>query len=190
MFDDLMHNSDLNQRFATAQNNHGAVDPQEAAEYVTQFMRSAPPEMQRQVFEQYYSQLDPQQRQGLAQAMVQHPGTPVEQVQADDPGDFARAMTQSGQALANQGGAGGLGSLFGMLGGGGQSGGLGGAIGNLLGGGSQQQEYQPQQQQNQPYAQHQNAGGAGGLGQLLQNPMARAGLVSLAAVIGSKLLNR
>ena len=170
MFEDLLNNQGLNQRFAGAQDNHDAVDPNEAAEYVNQFMRNAPPETQREVFQQYYSQLDPQQRAQLAQAMAQHPDTPVQQVRADDPNDFASALQQSGGALANRGGAGALGGLFGMLGGG--------------------QNNQNTSAQNMPQNPGTQSGLGGQLGSLLQNPMARAGLVSLAAVIGSKLLAR
>lgn len=195
MFDDLMRNAGLNERFAKAQGNHDAVDPEEAADYVGHFMRQAPPEVQQDVLRQYVSQLDPQQRQAFAQAMIQHGGTPVQNVRDDDDDDLTQALMRSGQALAGahpQRPGAGMGDLFGMFGGmlgggqggqgnpmggmlgGGQSGGLGG----MLGGMGQQQQLDQQQ------------GGMGGMGQLLQNPMARAGLVSLAAVIGSKLMNR
>lgn len=218
MLDDLMRNMDRNQRFAKAQSNYDDVDPHEAAEYVEQYMRSAPPEMQQQALRQYMQQLDPRQREALAQAMIQHQGTPVQNVRYDDDDDLTNAFVQSGQALTQQPGrGGGIGDLFGMMGGmlgggmggglggmlgGGhqqqqQSGGLGGLLGGLLGGGQQQQQQggfggqQYQQgygQQQQPYGQPMPQQQQGGLGQLLQNPMAKAGLVSLAAIIGSQLM--
>lgn len=212
MFDDFLQGmSGRGERFAKVQQNgqYDQVDPDDAADYVGQFMKSAPPEMQQQVLRQYVSQLDPRQRQALAQAMIQHNHTPVQNVRDDDDDDLAGALARSGQALAPHGNAG-LGSLFdmfggamgggqqqpqggglgGMLGGGQQqSGGLGGMLGGMLGGGQQQQQggglggglggMLGGQQQQ-----------GGGLGQMLQNPMARAGLVSLAAVIGSQLAGR
>ncbi|PYE54561.1 hypothetical protein [Deinococcus yavapaiensis] len=212
MMDDLLRNMDQNQRFAKAQVNNDDVDPHEAAQYVEQYMRSAPPEMQQQALQQYMQQLDPQQREALAQAMIQHQGTPVQNVRADDPHDLTNAFMQSGQALSQQGRGGGIGDLFGMMGGmlggmgqgmGGQQqgGGLGGLLGGLLGGGQQQQQGYGQQGQGyqqgygqqgqgyqQGYGQPAQQQQGGGLGQLLQNPMAKAGLVSLAAIIGSQLM--
>lgn len=186
MFDELFGNPGRNERFARAQNNHNDVDPHEAAEYVGQFMQQAPPETQQQVLRQYMAQLDPRQRQALAQAMIQHDGTPVQNVRDDDDDDMIQAFQRSGQSLTGQQGSRpgqGLGELFGMFGGmmggsGAQQGGFGqerGGFGqqNPMGGFGQQQQ-----------------GSSGGLGQLLENPMARAGLVSLAAVIGSKMMNR
>jgi len=178
MFDQLFGNPDRHQQFARAQTNHDAVDPHDAAEYVGQFMQHAPQDTQQQVLRQYMSQLDPQQRQSLAQAMIQHNGTPVQDVRYDDDDDMIHAFQRSGQALtSNQQGGGlasSLGGLFGMMGGpsaqqGGFDQGMGGASGQQQGFG------QPQQ---------------GGLGGLLQNPMARAGLASLAGVIASQMMNR
>lgn len=207
MFDDLLNNTGRNEQFAKAQSNMDAVDPHDAAEYVGEFMRNAPPEVQQQVLRQYVSQLDPRQRQALGQAMVQHQDTPVQDVRDDDDDDLVGALARSGQALSTRpnpsqglgglfgmfgnmmgGGQGQQGGLGGMLGGGQPQGGFGG-LGGLLGGGQPQQPQQPQYQQ--PYPQQQNPqpqNPMGGLGGLLENPMARAGLVSLAAVIGSQLM--
>jgi|GEM_PF-2988543 len=198
MFDQLFGNPERNERFAQAQSNHDQVDPREAAEYVGQFMQQAPPEVQQQVLQQYMRQLNPAQRQALAQAMIQHDATPVQDVRVDDDDDMVQAFQRSGQTLSNQRGpAGGLGELFGMFGGMmggpnpreqqspmGQQGGFGSGMpggfsqGQSQGGFGQGMGQQQRQQQNP----------MGGLGQMLENPMARAGLVSLAAVIGSQLL--
>ncbi|AFZ69257.1 hypothetical protein [Deinococcus peraridilitoris] len=180
MFEELFGNSGRNERFARAQNNHNDVDPHEAAEYVGQFMQQAPPETQQQVLQQYIAQLDPRQRQALAQAMIQHNGTPVQNVRDDDDDDMIQAFQRSGQSLTGQQGnrpGQGLGELFGMFGG-------------MMGGaGAQQGGFGQQQSPMGGFGQPQQ-GASGGLGQLLENPMARAGLVSLAAMIGSKMMNR
>ena len=155
------------QQYAQAQQSgqYDAVDPHQAANYVNQFSQHATPEQQQQVFEEYVRTLSPEQRQALGQAMVQHPSVPVQSVQAEDDQGLAQALGTSTQALQAPG-QGGLGGLFGMF-------------GQAMGG-------QPMGSPAQaPTAQPDGFD----LGSLLQNPMAKAGLVGLAGIIGSRLLN-
>jgi len=98
--------------------------------------------------------------------MVQHPGVPVQSVQADNDQGLAQALGTSTQSL-QQPGQGGLGGLFGMF---------GQAMGGQPMGSSAQVS-----QSAQP--------GGFDIGSLLQNPVAKAGLVGLAGIIGSRLLN-
>jgi len=157
------------QQFAQAQQSgqYDQVDSNHAADYVQGFTQNASPEAQQQVFEEYVRSLTPEQRQALGQAMVQHQGTPVQTVQADDDRSLSQALTTSSQSLS-QPGQGGLGGLFGMFG--------------------QTMSGQPGQAGGQPMP-HASQSGGFDVGSLLQNPLAKAGLVGLAGVIGSRLLN-
>jgi hypothetical protein len=167
MFEDLLQKmgglAASGTQFTQAQQSgqYDQVDSNHAAEYVNQFSQHATPEQQQEVFQQYVQSLSPEQRQALGQAMVQHQGVPLQSVQADDDQDLSQALSASSQALQAPG-QGGLGGLFGMLG--------GQAPGQL------------------PGQLTQSAGGFN-VGSLLQNPLAKAGLVGLAGIIGSKLLN-
>jgi len=155
-------------QFAQAHQNgqYDQVDPDQAAEYVSQFSQHATPDQRQQVFEEYVRSLSPEQRQALGQAMVQHPGVPVQSVQSNDDQGLAQALGTSTQSL-QQSGQGGLGGLFGMF-------------GQAMGG-------QPMGS-SMPASQSAQLGGFD-IGGLLQNPVAKAGLVGLAGIIGSRLLN-
>ena len=84
-------------QFAQAHQNgqYDQVDPNQAAEYVSQFSQHATPDQRQQVFEEYVRSLSPEQRQALGQAMVQHPGVPVQSVQANDDQGLAQALGTS-----------------------------------------------------------------------------------------------
>jgi len=172
MFEDLLQKmgglASSGSQFAQAQQSrqYDQVDPAHAADYVNQFSQHASPAQQQQVFEEYVRTLTPEQRQALGQAMVQHPGTPVQSVQAEDDQSLTQALGTSSQALQTQG-QGGLGGLFGMF---------GQAMGGQAAG---QTQGQPTQQASSGFD----------VGSLLQNPIAKAGLVGLAGIIGSRLLN-
>ena len=161
------------QQFAQAHQSgqYDQVDPNHAAEYVQQFTQHASPEAQQQVFGEYVRSLSPEQRQALGQAMVQHPGVPVQSVQYDDDQSLSQALGTSTQALSTPG-QGGLGGLFGVFG---QA--MGGQPTSQYSQGGGMSMGQPAQQ------------GGFDVGSLLQNPIAKAGLVGLAGVIGSRLLN-
>ncbi|MFC4453497.1 hypothetical protein [Deinococcus sonorensis] len=162
------------QHFAQAQQTgqDDQVDPNHAAEYVQHVTQHASPEAQQQVFGEYVCSLSSEQRQALGLAMVQHPGIPVQSVQVDDDQSLTQALGTSTQALSAPG-QGGLGGLFGMFG---QAmGGQSTPQASQLGGMSMGQSAQP---------------GGFDVGSLLQNPVAKAGLVGLAGIIGSRLLNQ
>ena len=168
MFEDLLQKmgglAASGPQFAQAQQSgqYDQVDPGQAAQYVDQFSQHATPEQREQVFGEYVRSLSPEQRQALGQAMVQHQGVPMQSVRADDDQQLTQALGTSSQALQAPG-QGGLGGLFGMLG--------GQAPGQVTG------------QPGQP------AVGGFDIGSLLQSPIAKAGLVGLAGIIGSRLLN-
>jgi ABC-type transporter MlaC component len=67
-------------QYAQARQNvqYDQVDAHQAADYIGQFSQHATPEQRQQVFEEYVRSLSPVQRQ----ALVQHPGVPVQSVQS------------------------------------------------------------------------------------------------------------
>lgn len=81
----------------------GQVSPQEAAQYVRDYMQSASPEERRAMMQDYFSQLSPEERRQVGDAMVQSPASPVQNVRADDPADLADAYTRTAEAPAQDG---------------------------------------------------------------------------------------
>lgn len=122
-------------------NQDGVVSPQEAAQYIQDYMANATPEERQQIMREYLSGMTPDQRQQMGDAIVRSPANPVQNVNAADDDDLISAYTKTAQAPAQQGGPSPLEAAFG-------------------------------------------AGGA------LSNPMVKAGLVGLAAMIGSRMLRR
>jgi hypothetical protein len=117
-----------------------------------------------------YERLSPDDRRQFAQWLQERGGDQVGDVTSDDPRQLARVTTQlqSQQpgGLAGLLGGGGLGGMLGGAGGGN----LGGLASGLLGGGQGQR------------------GQGGGMGDILQNPIARAALGGIAAMAMKKML--
>ena len=134
----------------------------EAYERYQQVAQHAPPEVYQQSAEQAFSRMDPSQRAEIAQMLQQQRGQGGGY--NDDPRELARYATQYQQQNP-----GGLGGLFG--GGGGAGGGLGGMLGSVVGGGQQRS-------------------GGSGMGEMLNNPMAKAALGGIAAMAIKQMMNK
>ncbi len=121
-----------------------------------------------------YERLSPDDRRQFAQWLQERGGDQVGNLTSDDPRDLARVTSQlQSQQPAGLAGLLGGGGLGGMLGGAGSDGGnLGGLASGLLGGGQ---------------GQHRGQGG-GGMGDILQNPIARAALGGIAAMAMKKMI--
>ena len=120
----MFGNDDLHQRMAAGARDldgDGVISPQEAAAYIQEYLRSAPPQQRDQLMQQYFESMSPQQRQQLGTALVQSPATPVTQLDAGNTRDLSEAYTRSAQAPA-QGGQSPLEAAFGQ----------GGALGSPL----------------------------------------------------------
>ncbi|MEJ7837584.1 MAG: hypothetical protein WKF81_02150 [Thermomicrobiales bacterium] len=130
-----------------------------------------------------YEKLSPEERNQFAQWLKEQGGDQIGDINADDPRQLAQVTSRvqqnqpDGLAGLLGGGGGGIGSLLGgALGGsssGKSSGGLGGMLSGALGGGQ---------------GQSQNQGG--GMGDIMQNPIARAVFGGIAAIAMKKVMNR
>ena len=75
------------QQYAQAYDSgyYNNVDPNQAAFHLQQFVQSAPPDMQQQIYQQHFAQLPYEQLAALAQHMPQHykvdPGNPLSMAQ-------------------------------------------------------------------------------------------------------------
>jgi len=119
-----------------------------------------------------YERLSPDDRRQFAQWLQERGGDQVGNVTSDDPRDLARVTSQlQSQQPAGLAGLLGGGGLGGMLGGAGGGGNLGGLASGLLGGGGSQ-----------------SRGQGGGMGDILQNPIARAALGGIAAIAMKKMM--
>lgn len=120
-----------------------------------------------------YERLSPDDRRQFAQWLQERGGDQVGNVTSDDPRQLARVtsqlQSQQPGGLAGLLGGGGLGGMLGGAGGGG--GNLGGLASGLLGGG-----------------QSRTQGQGGGMGDMLQNPIARAALGGIAAMAMKKMM--
>jgi hypothetical protein len=76
--------------------NLGQIDPNEAAGNLQQFMQNAPPAMQQQVYQEYFSQMSPQQLQELAPMLAQQL-PPQYAVNTNDPQQMAQSFSQVAQ---------------------------------------------------------------------------------------------
>lgn len=119
-----------------------------------------------------YERLSPEDRRQFAQWLQERGGDQAGNVSSGDPRQLARVTSQlQSQQPGGLAGLLGGGGLGGMLGGTGSGGNLGGIASGRLGGG-----------------QGQHRGQANGLGDILQNPIARAALGGIAAIAMKKLM--
>src|SRR5437588_70563 len=86
------------QRYAQAYDSGtlDQIDPSEAAGTLQQFMQNAPLAMQQQIYQEYFSQMSPQQLQELAPLLVQRLPSPYA-VHTDDPQQMAQGIVQVAQ---------------------------------------------------------------------------------------------
>ena len=135
---------------------------QEAVDHYQRAAQHLSPEEYESAAQQAFSRMNPQQRQQFGQMLQQRMGGGVGQnAQLDDPRQLASLTSRYQREEPN-----GLASLFG---GGGGGGGLGSMFGGGGGGGSQQ---------------------SGGLGDMLDNPLAKAALGGIAAIAFKNMMNR
>lgn len=82
------------EKYAQALNtgDYSAIDPNEARGNLQQFVQNAPPEEQRQVFLQHFSQLSPDQRTQIAREFPPEYG-----VNPNDPASMANGMARASQ---------------------------------------------------------------------------------------------
>jgi hypothetical protein len=83
---------EMYQRYAQAYStgNYSGIDPNEARGNLQQFVQNAPPEEQRQVFLQHFSQMSPDQRAQIAQIFPPEYG-----VNPNDPASLAQGMARA-----------------------------------------------------------------------------------------------
>ncbi|GAC1403303.1 MAG: hypothetical protein NVSMB65_20080 [Chloroflexota bacterium] len=108
--------------------DHSGIDHDQMLGHVQQFMEHAPPQVQQQVFAQYFQQLSPEQRQQFVQQMGQ--ATPGG-VDPNNPQQMAQGLQQMGPQPSL------LQKILGMASGQGggvpaQSGGMGGLLSNPM----------------------------------------------------------
>lgn len=98
---------DIHQRMAQADprdtNGDGVVSPEEAAAYVQSYLQQASPEERSRVLGGYFQNMDDSQRQQIGNAIVNHPGNPIQNVNYQDPNELANAYHQASQAPAQNG---------------------------------------------------------------------------------------
>jgi len=138
--------------------------------------RLSPQELEDSAAEAY-ERMSPEERRQFAQFLNERSSVQFDQI-SDDPRDLAR-MTSRVQAQQPDGIAGLLGGMMGggmgsMLGGN-TSGGMGGMLSGLMGGDDDRDGRQR---------------GGGGMGDMLQNPIARAALGGIAAMAMKKMISR
>ena len=78
--------------------DYSQVDPNQAASHVQQFAQNAPPEMQQQVYGQYFQQMPQDQRQQFVQQL---PPEVQGQIDPSDPQGMAQGLHQMGQQSPN-----------------------------------------------------------------------------------------
>jgi len=97
------------QRFSSAadNNDYSQIDPQQASQMISHFMQSAPPDVQRQVFQQAFSHMPQDHAQAFGQQLPGQLGTNYQ-----DPQQMAQDFHQAAQQqpdmlhqLLGQGGA-------------------------------------------------------------------------------------
>lgn len=101
----MFGNDDQHARMAGARDldGDGQISPQEAAAYIQEYIRTAPPEERAQLMQQYFGQMSAQDKSALGSALVQSPATPVTQIRENDDHDLIDAYTRSAQAPQQQG---------------------------------------------------------------------------------------
>jgi hypothetical protein len=116
------NNQQMYQQYAQAYNtgNYNNIDYNQAMGHMQQFMRNAPPQMQHQIYQQYFQQMPFGQRQQFVQQMPTEYG-----MNPNDPYSMARGFQQAGQQRPGI-----LSQLFSQFTGG-TSGGGGGVGGSL-----------------------------------------------------------
>ena len=92
--------SSTTQQYAQAvdSGDYSQVDPNQAASHVQQFAQNAPPEMQQQVYGQYFQQMPQDQRQQFVQQL---PPEAQGQMDPSDPQGMAQGLHQMGQQSPN-----------------------------------------------------------------------------------------
>jgi hypothetical protein len=118
------NNQQMYQQYAQAYNtgNYNNIEPNQAMGHLQQFMRNAPPEMQHQVYQQYFQQMPIEQRQQFAQRIPGQYG-----MNPNDPYSMARGFQQAGQQQPNI-----LSQVFSQFTGGNNFGGGGGGMGSSI----------------------------------------------------------
>lgn len=98
MFPFDQHNQQTYQQYAQAWDSgqYNNIDQAQAAGHVQQFVQQAPPQMQMQAFEQFFSQLSPQQRQQFIQHVEQQTGAPPT-MDPQNPQQMAQSFQQMGK---------------------------------------------------------------------------------------------
>lgn len=85
---------EMYQRYAQAgqTGNYSTIDRNEAQGQLQQFVQNAPPDVQKQVFQQHFAQMPPDQRAQLAQQFPPEYG-----VNPNDPASMAQGMARLSQ---------------------------------------------------------------------------------------------
>ncbi len=174
---------DFVQRVESGDPTQGYSDEEAVKNYHAVASRLAPNELE-DAASQALERFSPEQRREFASLLEKHSGAQPGTVNADDPRQVAqltsKLQSQSPDGLVGLLGGGSLDSVLGGLLGGGQSGSGGGGVvndllGGLLGGGKSDSAST-------------SSGSTGGVGDLLNNPIAKAVLAAIAAMAMKKFM--
>ncbi len=160
--------------------NYSQLDPQQVAATYKGFVDHGPEDQVQQVHQEYFNQMPKVEQMGLFSSLIN-----AVQQNGIDPRQAGVSTTDPHQATPFD-----LGNLFnlarssgllgGMFGGGQSQSGLGALAGQFIGnqGGNNAQNQMPNNEQN--------SGGFGGLGNILNNPIAQSALSGLIGYAASK----
>ncbi len=160
---------DFINRYDQGAPSEGISDEEALQNYQSVAERLSPQELEDSAAEAY-ERMSPDERREMAQFLNDRSNVQFDQV-PNDPRGLAR-MTSQVQTQQPDGIAGLLGGMMG----GGNGGGAGGMLSGLMGGNDDRDRQQ------------QGGGGSGGMGDMLNNPIARAALGGIAAVAMRKMI--